>query len=59
MCEGGPLPLHALFAQALNGIELEYTQQELIDVILSVASGNTDTSSLLEWILNHEASEAR
>ena len=22
MCEGGPLPLHALFAQALNGIEL-------------------------------------
>lgn len=44
---------------ALNGIELEYTQQELIDVILSVASGNTDTSSLLEWILNHEASEAR
>lgn len=39
---------------ALNGIELEYTQQELIDVILSVASGNTDTASLLEWILNHE-----
>ena len=22
MCEGGPLPLHALFAQALNGILL-------------------------------------
>lgn len=32
---------------ALNGIELAYTQQELIDVILSVAS-------LLAWILGHE-----
>ena len=39
---------------ALNGIELEYTQQELIDVILSVARGETDSPALLQWILCHE-----
>ncbi|MCM1128444.1 MAG: type II toxin-antitoxin system death-on-curing family toxin [Alistipes senegalensis] len=42
---------------ALNGIELAYTQQELVDVILSVASGQTDTVSLLAWIVNHEEGE--
>ena len=39
---------------ALNGIELEYTQQELIDVIPSVARGKTDSPALLQWILCHE-----
>ena len=39
---------------ALNGIELEYTQQELIAVILSVACGETDSPALLQWILQHE-----
>ena len=39
---------------ALNGIELEYTQQELIDVTLSVARGETDSPALLQWILCHE-----
>lgn len=39
---------------ALNGIELEYTQQELMDVILSVARGETDGPALLQWILCHE-----
>lgn len=39
---------------ALNGIELEYTQQELIDVILSAACGETDSQALLHWILQHE-----
>ena len=39
---------------ALNGIELEYTQEELIDVIMSVARGETDSSGLLKWILEHE-----
>ena len=42
---------------AVSGIELEYTQQEWIDIVLSVASGNMDTASLLEWILNHEEGE--
>ena len=39
---------------ALNGIELEYTQEELIDVIMSAARGETDSSGLLKWILEHE-----
>ena len=39
---------------AVNGIELSYEQQELIDVILSVASGETDRKGLLQWILDHE-----
>lgn len=39
---------------AVNGIELCYEQQELIDIILSVASGKTDRQGLLKWILAHE-----
>ena len=39
---------------AVNGIELRYEQQELIDIILSVASGQTDRQGLLHWILEHE-----
>lgn len=38
----------------LNGIELHYNQQELIDIILSVSSGETDRQGLLQWILEHE-----
>ena len=39
---------------AVNGIELCYEQQELIDTVLSVASGQTDRQGLLQWILDHE-----
>ncbi len=39
---------------ALNGVELIYTQQELIDTILSVASGEKDSQELLQWILEHQ-----
>lgn len=39
---------------ALNGVELEYTQQELIDVILAVASGQIQADSVLQWILTHQ-----
>ena len=38
---------------AINGVELEYTQQELIDVVLVVASGETSMAGLAEWILQH------
>ena len=38
----------------LNGIALHYEQQELIDIILSVASGEIDRKGLLQWILEHE-----
>lgn len=39
---------------AVNGIDLRYEQQELIDIILSVASGKTDRHGLLQSILDHE-----
>ena len=39
---------------ALNGIELSYTQKELSDEILSVASGKTTNEELNQWILLHE-----
>lgn len=40
---------------ALNGIDLTYSQQELVDIVLSVAAGNADRQSLLQWILEHES----
>ena len=39
---------------ALNGVELRYEQQELIDVFLSVASDGSDWRDLQRWILGHE-----
>ena len=39
---------------AVNGIELRYEQQELIDIVLSVAAGQIDRQRLLQWILDHE-----
>ena len=39
---------------AVNGIELRYEQQELIDLVLSVAAGQIDRQGLLQWILDHE-----
>ena len=39
---------------ALNGVELRYEQQELIDAFLSVASGGLDWCDLQRWILEHE-----
>ena len=35
---------------AINGIELDYTQEELIDIILQIASGHSKANDLLEWI---------
>ena len=39
---------------AVNGIELRYEQQELIDIVLSVAAGQIDRQGLLQRILDHE-----
>ncbi len=39
---------------AINGIELEYTQDELIDVILHIADGSIQASQLLLWIIEHQ-----
>ena len=38
----------------INGIELEYTQQELVDIILEVAAGIVGYDDLLRWVLEHQ-----
>ena len=38
----------------LNGIELDYTQEELEDIILSVAASEAGSDELLRWLLQHE-----
>lgn len=38
----------------LNGIELEYTQQELSGMILAIASGELQFQDMVNWIINHE-----
>lgn len=40
---------------ALNKIELEYTQQELSDIILKVAADKCSFEDLLNWILEHQS----
>ena len=46
---------HAMLAfLGLNGIKLSYTTDELSDIFLSIASGNTDESKLLDWINSHK-----
>lgn len=39
---------------SLNGIELEYSQEELCTTILNVASGKYDFDDILKWILQHQ-----
>ena len=39
---------------ALNGIDLSYTQQELIDMIFAVASSQASAADLLQWIIQHQ-----
>ncbi len=40
---------------SLNSIELDYVWNELVEIILQVASGETDCAGLLQWILLHES----
>lgn len=39
---------------ALNGYELSYSQTELSDIILTVASGEAKAEDILQWILKHQ-----
>ena len=39
---------------ALNKIELHYTQKELYETILKVASDEYSFYDLLQWILDHQ-----
>jgi len=41
---------------AMNGIELEYTQRELYEIILKVAASEATYEELLDWVLDHECS---
>ena len=38
----------------LNGVELQYSQAELSDVILSLAAGEIEFADILTWILTHQ-----
>ena len=39
---------------SVNGIELEYDQQELIDAILAVADGTMAADQLAVWLTKHQ-----
>ena len=39
---------------ALNGIRLQYTQEELYTIILDVAAGKSSQENLLTWIEDHK-----
>ena len=39
---------------ALNGYELPYSQKELSDAILALASGNIGEKEILQWIIEHQ-----
>ena len=38
----------------LNGIELEYTQEELSGMILQAASGALGFEDMVTWIIEHQ-----
>ena len=46
----------ALVFLALTGVELQYSQVELSDVILRLAAGEMEAGDLLHWILEHQGS---
>lgn len=39
---------------ALNDIQLDFTQEELIQIFLDLASGNSDYNTLIVWIRSHK-----
>lgn len=47
--------IHAMLVfLSINGIELSYRQDELSDVVLSVASGNLSFDEFCQWVQNHQ-----
>lgn len=51
--------LAMLMTLRLNGVALQHTQQELIDLGLSAACGRAGYDEILEWIHEHEAQDQR
>lgn len=39
---------------SLSGIELEYTQEELSDLILNVAAGKLQFEDMVKWVIKHQ-----
>ncbi len=39
---------------ALNGIELQYTQKELYEIILDIAASQKEYEDLLQWVIDHQ-----
>ena len=37
----------------INGVHAEYTQKELADIIMKIASGEKDYPDLLLWVRSH------
>lgn len=40
---------------AINGFSLKYSQEDLVEIIINVASGTSSYEDLLSWILAHSA----
>ena len=38
----------------INGYDLEYSQKELIDLILGVAAGKKNYEDILHWLIEHQ-----
>ena len=39
---------------ALNGVGMDYTQEELSDTFLNLVAGKIGFEELLQWVLAHE-----
>lgn len=39
----------------LNNVSLSYDQDDLLSIMLAVASGKADVSALLSWVLSHQS----
>ena len=39
----------------LNGVQLSYTQDELVNIIMQTAAGGKDDTDLFRWICEHQA----
>ena len=46
---------HAMLVfMEINGYDMEYSQKELIDLILGVAAGKKDYVDILHWLIEHQ-----
>ena len=55
-CDGNKrISIHAMLVfLAVNGLELTYSQDELISLGFSLADGELNYNDVLRWILSHQ-----